>query len=129
MSTYEKPMVMVNEELAEGVYAASGMRSSDCWSGGVKHFRHESNGVYCVDLDFEHDGSTGHSGASFTATFSEDVIAVEWSNCGATSSGKTVSGSFSSFNPTEGWGPSFKVQTNKTDGSMGEPSVIITDNH
>ena len=30
MKKYEKPIVMINEELAEGVYAASG-QSVDCW--------------------------------------------------------------------------------------------------
>lgn len=31
MKKYEKPVVMINEELAEGVYAASGVPGGDCW--------------------------------------------------------------------------------------------------
>lgn len=37
MKNYEKPVLLVNEELAEGVYAASG---SGCWSVGVSFTSH-----------------------------------------------------------------------------------------
>ena len=58
MKNYEKPVVMVNEGLAEGVYAASG----DCWSvncypvnpqhvvDGYKHFR----------VEFQHTDAVTH---------------------------------------------------------------------
>ncbi len=38
MKKYEKPIVMINDDLAEGVYAASGtgpMGTSDCWTYNI----------------------------------------------------------------------------------------------
>lgn len=35
MKTYVKPMALVNNELAEGVYMASGMTGSDCYHADV----------------------------------------------------------------------------------------------
>lgn len=51
MKKYEKPIVMINEDLAEGVYAASGLTgpagTSDCWSFDVTSVQ-EWNGSHQV---------------------------------------------------------------------------------
>ena len=71
---YEKPMVMINENLAEGVYAASG---SDCMS--VKAYisqtpSQNSAGKFVVWVESNHDGSLyrgdGHSASGITVTLS-----------------------------------------------------------
>ena len=54
MKKYEKPVVMINEELAEGVYANSG----DCWTGSAineqkwngSHHEFEIRIVHSTDL-------------------------------------------------------------------------------
>ena len=42
MKNYEKPVVMINEELAEGVYAASGVTYyDDCYTVTIKEIKQE----------------------------------------------------------------------------------------
>ena len=124
MSTYEKPMVMVNEELAEGVYACSG-----CWSGRVKKFRKVEGDKYAVDLDYKHDGSQGHSNVTMEVTFNQDVSVVVFNGNGTCECyGDTLIISWESFNPTEGYGPSVEVEA-LGGFELEKPSVTIRDEH
>lgn len=56
---YEKPIVVVNEDLAEGVYAASG----DCYSVSavIVQTPELGNDTYCIQMDATHNASH-HSG-------------------------------------------------------------------
>ena len=49
MKKYERPVVMVNEELAEGVYAASG-----CWTSGAENHQTRATGRdnFCFQVFF-----------------------------------------------------------------------------
>ena len=73
MSKYEKPMVMINEELAEGVYAASG---AECWAVSeaisVQDWDGES---HVFQMKFRHSTDYQHTtdGFSVTVTFSNNI--------------------------------------------------------
>lgn len=72
MKEYVKPIILLNEEIAEGVYAASG---DTCWTvsqrGDVVH-SYEGRKVFFIDLT--HDGSAHDSaGAKVTFTFNFNV--------------------------------------------------------
>ncbi|MBE5864813.1 MAG: hypothetical protein E7292_01205 [Lachnospiraceae bacterium] len=58
MKNYEKPVVLVNEELAEGVYAASG----DCYTVTAKIVQLPELGKdwYTIQMDGVHDAQDGH---------------------------------------------------------------------
>ena len=92
MKNYEKPVVLVNEELAEGVYAGSG--DGDCWtirasqdqeygggSLGGKTFR-----VYCEHIGMQHISLA----STFTITFDGPVLNAKCENFATTVSGNTV---------------------------------------
>ena len=105
MKNYEKPMVMVNEGLAEGVYAASG----DCWS--LEAYVADTNGV--IQIDAHHENLEPHNSAiTITITFNQDVEVVD--NGGARSA--SASGNSATFtwdvgtaNPGEDKGFSARV--------------------
>lgn len=69
MKKYEKPIVLVNEELAEGVYAASG----DCYTVSADIVQRPELGkdTYTVQMDGVHGAHDGHHS-------SERVIKVEF---------------------------------------------------
>ncbi len=60
---YEKPIVMANEELAEGVYAASGS-GSDCYTvtTSIHQTPELGNETYCIQVNATH-AATHHSTA------------------------------------------------------------------
>ena len=84
MKTYVKPIVLVNEELAEGVYAASGIADGgdeDCYTvsayihqtpeTGREDYRIQVNGVHAA-------GNGHHSGVQvLTLFFNQDVNYVD----------------------------------------------------
>ena len=72
MRKYEKPSIIIVEELAEGVYAASG---SDCMSVKAYISQERSKtkeGMYAVWVESNHDGSLyrgdGHAASGITVT-------------------------------------------------------------
>ena len=77
MSKYEKPVVVLNEELAEGVYAASGDVDSDCWT--VSAYIHQrpqtGRGDYRIQVNAQHSNPNMHrSKAVITIVFNMPVI-------------------------------------------------------
>ena len=58
MRVYESPTVLLNEDLAEGVYAASGASaSSDCWSVDAYFHQTPVNGDrrYVIQINAKHN--------------------------------------------------------------------------
>lgn len=90
MKNYEKPVVMVNEGLAEGVYAASG----DCWS--VEYYKLAQDGLAGDERVFEikivHSNQVEHITKSSTIvlTFSDVIHAARTDASSCTFSGSTV---------------------------------------
>lgn len=72
MKTYEKPCVLVNEELAEGVYAASGCYVA---SSKIHQSPEEGRGNYCIQLGATHEAADGHHSTmqTFEVTFNQPV--------------------------------------------------------
>lgn len=74
MKTYERPIVLVNEELAEGVYAASG---ADCFTVTAVITQKPETGreTYCIQVNARHNASDNHHSANqvLTLAFNQPV--------------------------------------------------------
>lgn len=58
---YEKPVVLVNEELAEGVYAASGAElSTDCWTVDAVSVQDWNGSHHVFEVRCSHSTSVVH---------------------------------------------------------------------
>lgn len=82
MKNYSKPVVLMNEELAEGVYAASG---SDCYTAWGEVIQNPATGMdnYVVKIHADHNTTTHHSTEQFAlVTFNKPV---KYLSCYATS--------------------------------------------
>lgn len=64
MKNYQKPVVLMNEELAEGVYAASG----DCYTftSRITQRPETGNPVYVIQIDGSHNATDGHHSSERT---------------------------------------------------------------
>jgi len=64
MKNYQKPVVIANNELAEGVYAASG----DCYSftADIKQKPELGNPCYVIQIDGKHEADDGHHSSERT---------------------------------------------------------------
>ena len=73
MKNYEKPVVLANEELAEGVYAGSG----DCYTytGSISQVPDLGRDYYVVHIDGRHEASDKHhsTGRSLQIVFNQPV--------------------------------------------------------
>lgn len=93
MKNYEKPVVLANEELAEGVYAASGVSSADCWSIDAYSVQDWNGQHHVFEVRIVHSDQVQHISTQSTAvlTFNNTVTdAYTEGNCQASFSGNTV---------------------------------------
>ncbi|MCD8129716.1 MAG: hypothetical protein LUE16_00300 [Lachnospiraceae bacterium] len=63
---YERPVVLANEELAEGVYAASG--ATDCWTMDVYSVQDWNGSHHIFEVKLIHSASVVHISSSVTCT-------------------------------------------------------------
>lgn len=72
MKDYVKPVVLVNEDAAEGVYAASGCYTASAY---ITQTPEEGRETYCVHVDATHAASDGHHSGQqvLTLYFSQPV--------------------------------------------------------
>lgn len=130
MSNYEKPVVMVNEELAEGVYAASGAVST-CWSmewdkkenydGTWQNFRFQ---IRHIDTDHAKTGDN----IVVVLNFSGQVTEAQSNDvAGVSCSGNTVTitGALSSVTPNTNCTKSFLLQL-KSSGSDATQALFYS---
>lgn len=123
MKKYEKPMVLVNDELAEGVYAASGCMETDIKVTSTSNQDREFR-VYFKHTSADH----GNEGRATTITFNKPVEIVNidsvTSYSGSGTSVITVvrSGSGQYQNGNSNWGCDFFIKVKTTDGT--DPSTI-----
>lgn len=84
---YEKPIVLVNEELAEGVYAASGGTTAgggdDCYT--VTAYIHQipetGRGDFRIQVNAVHAAGDGHHSGKQTLVLSfNQAVEYSWSN-------------------------------------------------
>jgi len=88
---YEKPIVLVNEELAEGVYAASGAGSSDCWTVQAVSVQDWNGSHHVFEIRCVHSTAVEHisSASTVTLTFSSPLTDA-YSEFECSFSGSTV---------------------------------------
>ena len=67
---YEKPIVMINEELAEGVYAASGCYTITAY---ITQIPQTGRGDYRIQLNAVHNADHTNNAQILTITFNQDV--------------------------------------------------------
>ncbi|MCM1056189.1 MAG: hypothetical protein NC517_01060 [Firmicutes bacterium] len=94
MMNYEKPIVLANEDVAEGVYAASGAAeetSSDCWKVDVTMDQQDAGGYSTYRVKAKHSDGVTHisSKTVVTVVFNGSVSAAEFEGS-AEVSGNTV---------------------------------------
>jgi len=81
MYNYSKPIVIENEELAEGVYAASG---SDCYTVRFNVHQHPEigRGDYRIQVDGAHNATDGHHSGEQVLTINFNMPVVYKSSNG-----------------------------------------------
>lgn len=93
MKNYEKPVVLVNEELAEGVYAASGATgTADCWSYDVKSVQDWDGGSHVFEIYLTHHTNLEHisNGTTVSVTFSAPLAEPSRAEFDYSISGSTI---------------------------------------
>lgn len=89
MTDYEKPVVLANEDIAEGVYTASG----DCWTVNPVSVQDWNGTHHVFEIRCVHSATVEHisSAATVTLTFSSPLTdAYTESNFSCSFSGTTV---------------------------------------
>lgn len=90
--SYEKPVILVNDDLAEGVYMASGSGSA-CYSasGAIRQVPETGRNNYVIQLNGTHHATDGHSNDAQTVTVSFNQNVTYVSSQGSLSSGSGTS--------------------------------------
>lgn len=90
MTKYEKPIALVNNSLAEGVYMASGVNGSACYSASAYIHQSPSNGdrMYRIQVNGRHDTDHTSDKQELVISFNQPVEYV--SSAGALLSGNNT---------------------------------------
>lgn len=112
MKNYVKPMILANEELAEGVYAASG---ADCYtiSWNIHQTPQQGRGDYRIQFNATHAADHHSTGQKLVVSFNKPVEYVG-------SNGKLVSGSGTSTITV-----SFEYHNNNGPEGIGLGDLIV----
>ena len=90
---YEKPVAILLDDLAEGVYAASGASGGDCWSASATSVQSWNGWSHEFEVKVSHNTAVQHISKQFTVvlTFS-DIVGEAYAsdNVTCTYKGKTV---------------------------------------
>lgn len=89
MKGYEKPIAVINDELSEGVYAASG--TADCWTVDAKSVQDWNGSHHVFEVRIVHSDKVEHisSASTVTLTFS-NTITDAYSEFSCSHSGNSV---------------------------------------
>ncbi len=93
MKDYVKPVVLENEELAEGVYAASGagVSTTDCWTVDAYSVQAWNGSHNVFEVHAVHSAGVQHISGCTTVTLTFSVPLTDaYSEFSCTFSGKTV---------------------------------------
>ncbi len=133
MKNYEKPVVMINEDLAEGVYAASGT-GVDCWiidkDGETTNFV-ESDTSREFQFDAHHYSiQVNHvPNAVWVVTFNQPILSVvSCSGYRTTIEGSTVKvyeEHINNMNENEKWGFALRVSSENMSTLLVDNSYIM----
>lgn len=116
MKKYEKPIVLENQEMSEGVYAASGV-SSDCWQiisivATDNIVQSDSSREFQIDAIHYNSSDNHYADVILTIEFSQTITSATSTSGLVTSvSGNTVvlSRTFETNNNGEKWGFALRV--------------------
>lgn len=88
MKNYVKPIVTLNEEIAEGVYAASG----DCWSISVAEVQEWNGSAKIFQVALSHSTAVEHisSASTVAITFNSPITSASAQEYSCSVSGNTV---------------------------------------
>lgn len=91
MRKYERPMILKTEDLAEGVYLASGETSADCWTISAPSVQDWNGSHHIFEVQCSHTPAVQHisGNTEVVITFSEPVTDV-YSEFPCTFSGNTA---------------------------------------
>lgn len=70
MKKYEKPIILINEDLAEGIYAASGCYAVTAY---ITQIPQTGRGDYRIQLNAFHDADHTNNSQILTITFNQNV--------------------------------------------------------
>lgn len=129
MKNYESPVVLQYEDLAEGIYAASGVAESEggyesesnCWSIDIQPSQSDAGGYCTFRVQANHSTAAQHisSETKITIVFSRPVSSVEFEGFSAQVNGATVILTRASHGNSYGSGDNFnsllKVWTDNED--------------
>lgn len=86
MNNYEKPIVLANSELSEGVYAASGYGSSDGYNLTLRNHQEPALGQddyrYQFDVNYNSNADVGNTNHILTIQFNQPVDITSAGNNG-----------------------------------------------
>lgn len=91
MMNYEKPLILANEDIAEGVYAASGADSADCWTVTPVSVQDWDGSYHVFEMHCVHSATVEHisSASTVVLTFSNTLTEAK-SEYPCSCSGATV---------------------------------------
>ena len=91
---YNKPVILTNDDMAEGVFAASGNTSTDCWTVTVTKDQTDAGGYCTFRVDGKHNKSMEHISTKTVVkiVFSDTVTNAEFEGFGfeVSANGNTV---------------------------------------
>ncbi len=90
---YNKPVILTNDDMAEGVYAASGGNAtSECWTVTVTKDQTDAGGYCTFRVDARHSNSAVHISTKTVVkiVFSDTVTNAEFEGFQSSVNGSTV---------------------------------------
>lgn len=91
MKNYEKPVALVNSELAEGVFMASGDSSTDCWNCEAVSVQDSNGSHHVFEIRCSHSTAVEHISSETTVSLTfTSPISDAYSEFPCTFSGNTV---------------------------------------
>ena len=91
MKDYEKPVVIINDEISEGVYAASGDEVADCWTVDPVSVQDWNGSHHVFEVRCVHSTAVEHISSKSTVTLTfNNPLTDAYSEFPCTYSGTTV---------------------------------------
>ncbi len=92
MKNYEKPVIVKNDEMTEGIYLASGDTTSDCWTVDVTKDQSDAGGYSTFRVNAVHNNAAQHisSKTDVDILFNDTVTKAEFEGFTASVNGSSV---------------------------------------
>lgn len=91
MKNYEKPVILANDEMFEGIYMASGDGATDCWTVSAVSVQDWNGSHHVFEVHCAHDNSVEHISAGTTVQLAfSNAVTDAYSEYASSYSGNTV---------------------------------------